>query len=59
MKNISLVRYRHRNPVLPPAAHLDEFPFEEKPFYLFECKKIANYTSNAFSRHFEKFSSRV
>jgi hypothetical protein len=29
MKNISLVRYRHRNPALPPPAHVDEFPCEE------------------------------
>jgi hypothetical protein len=59
MKNISVVRYKHRNPELPPPDHLDEFPQEELPFFPFHPKKFSNITRCAFSKHFEKFASRV
>ena len=59
MKYISLARYQPRNRVLPPPAHLDEFPCEELPFYPGHCPKIANFLRCAFSKHIEKFQSRV
>jgi hypothetical protein len=59
MKNISLVRYRHKNSALPPPAHLEEFPCEELPFRPFHPKKISNITKYEFTKYFEKFASQV
>jgi hypothetical protein len=59
MKHISLARYQPRNRVLPPPSHLHEFPCEELPFYPSHCPKIVNFLRCAFSKHVEKFHSRV
>jgi hypothetical protein len=59
MKTISLVRYKNRNGVLPPPAHLDEFPCEELPFHPGHSQKVSNYLRYSFTKYFEKFSSRV
>ncbi|CAF1071049.1 unnamed protein product [Adineta ricciae] len=58
IKYISVVRYQPRNRVLPPPAHLDEFPCDELPFHPGHCPKIVNFLRSAFSKHIEKFPSR-
>lgn len=59
MKNISLARYRHRNVTAPPPEHADQFPMDELPFHPFHPNKISNHTRYAFTKHLDKFSSRV
>jgi len=59
MKTISVVRYRHRNPTLPPPKNLYEFPPEEITFRPFHPKSLSDITRYAFSNHIEQFASKV
>ena len=58
-KSISLSRYQPRNHNLPPTAHFDDCPREDMCFHPGHCPKIVNFLRYSFTKHVEKFSSRV
>ena len=58
-KSISLSRYQPRNRNLPPPAHSDDCSREDVSFHENHCPKIVNFLRYSFTKHVEKFSSRV
>ncbi|CAF3895403.1 unnamed protein product [Rotaria sordida] len=59
IKNISLVRYRHRNAISPAIHRPDDIPPSELQYYSVPSKNIVDMIRYDFTKYYDRFANKV